>query len=145
MQRRILISTILVCAGLAMTTVLYGNHKTDKHSTASLSDEELQHVNAAVGLEKQSRFREALSRIERIRSSSPVVALQLVQFKQHLAAQILDRAQNEYRRGNVTKALRFAKVIPMDSPAWQRFRKVQDDWERNQVVIELARQLCSSN
>ncbi len=89
-------------------------------------------------LEKQSQFKQALNVLEPIQSASPPVALQLVMLKQRLAQSIYDRALNEYRSGNVTKAIQIAESIPSDVPSRSRYQKVQADWLRSRTIIDLA-------
>lgn len=129
---------LLLFLGLVSTLVAF-SYRQDEPRSIAIEPETIKAVNQALALEKQSRFKDALAEIRSVRSSNPMIVFQLIQLKQRLAAQIFDRAAQEFSKGNVEKAIQFASAIPADAPAWNHYQKVQRSWMHNQAILDLAR------
>lgn len=59
--------------------------------------------------------------------------------KQQIGAQLFDRAQIEFNRGNVNEAIKIGLTIPSDVPAAKQFQAVVKNWSRNQSILDLAK------
>lgn len=96
-------------------------------------------IRRAAEFEQQSRFREAINLLESLQSSGPAETFALNQYKQRLAKQIFDRANDKHQQGQVETAIKIASAIPTDTPAYKRYQAVQVAWGQDLGILKLAK------
>lgn len=133
---------ITICGGLRYAYLPGKDSASLQPIEPTSTDSEIREkVDQALVLERQSRFRSAINVLHSVKSGNPIVVLNLLQLKQQLAAEILDRATDQFNQGNIEKAIRIASAIPIDSPAWHQLQSVQARWQADLTVLRLARTL----
>lgn len=149
-MKRHLLTSALAGVGLVSTFCFYslGTRQTALSNSTQTNTPEpdaalINQFKEAVKLERQSRFKQALSLIDKLKAEKPSSALALMVLEHRLSSKILDRAQNEHGRGNIAKANEYASQIPIGTPAHERFTKVKDQWLKEQKILEQAEHQAS--
>lgn len=106
---------------------------------AALFNDTERQVSKAHALAQASRFREAIDLLQHLHPSDPHEAATVETLRLALADQMFERAQNEFKRGDVDRAVNIGSAVPSDTPAGKQFKTVARDWNRNQSVLELAK------
>jgi len=106
---------------------------------AALFNDTERQLSKAHALAQSSQFKEAIDLLQHLHPSDPHEAATVETLRVVLAKQMFERAQNEFKRGNVDRAINIGSAIPSDTPAGKQFKTVARDWNRNQSVLELAK------